>query len=185
MERIMIFSSLDHASKFITAHQTILTSGFFDPITVGHGELFKAARDICHNDANKYPKYHLVIINGNNACIKKKGYYFMDEQDRANILNQNRYIDYVLIIEASDVSSVIERLQPKYFLNAGDRTTTNANENELKACLESNCVPMWLGLPKIASSSELVERVVREYSRHMKHLQIIQQKHKLSKLLNG
>ena len=56
----------------------VCISGYFDPLHVGHIEYI--------NKAKKFGDYLVVIVNNNLQCKLKKGKFFMDENDRAEIV---------------------------------------------------------------------------------------------------
>ena len=136
---------------------TMMVSGGFDPIHVGHTRLL---RDACIQN----PYYDLIVaLNSDEWLIRKKGYYFMNWYDRAEILLsiQNVY-DVVPVDDADDtVCEAIRRIKPDKFLNGGDRTPRNTPENDI--CAELKIEQQWgIGGDKIRSSSELVQRTSLE-----------------------
>lgn len=93
----------------------VAISGYFDPIHVGHLEYISLSK--------KLGDYLIVIINNNHQCTLKKGKHFMDENDRAKILEAIEGIDEVFISIDQDrtVCESLEKIRPDIFTNGGDR----------------------------------------------------------------
>lgn len=93
----------------------VAISGYFDPIHVGHLEYISLSK--------KLGDYLIVIINNNHQCTLKKGKHFMDENDRAKILEAIVGVDEVFISIDQDrtVCKSLEKIRPDIFTNGGDR----------------------------------------------------------------
>ena len=135
----------------------IAVSGYFDPLHVGHVELFKLARDL----GDKL----VVIINNNEQTERKKGKYFMDAEERGKIIQELQCVDEVFISIDRDrtVCESLRTVRPHIFANGGDRkkngfTTDNTDIPEAIVCKELG-IEMVDGLgSKIQSSSSLIKR---------------------------
>jgi len=131
----------------------IALSGGFDPLHRGHLEMIK--------DAAVYGKV-IIILNSDLWLERKKGYHFMDWEDRAEILKALRYVDDVIPVEDANGGTVCEALcqmKPDFFGNGGDRNESNTPE--VFVCEELGIEMVWdLGGGKIQSSSELIDSVV-------------------------
>jgi D-beta-D-heptose 7-phosphate kinase/D-beta-D-heptose 1-phosphate adenosyltransferase len=96
----------------------VAISGGFDPVHVGHIRMFKAAR--------KLGDELVVILNNDNWMMGKKGFVFMKEKERKEVLEAIRYVDRVIITrhkrDAKDrtVSQELARLKPDILVNGGD-----------------------------------------------------------------
>jgi D-beta-D-heptose 7-phosphate kinase/D-beta-D-heptose 1-phosphate adenosyltransferase len=104
----------------------VAVSGGFDPIHIGHVRMLKAARALGGK---------LVIILNNDHWLKnKKGFVFMPEKERAELLRAFPFVDKVVITshQARDtdrsVSKELAKLKPAIFANGGDRKTSNVPE---------------------------------------------------------
>jgi len=127
--------------------KTVVVSGYFDPIHVGHLEYLKLAKDL----GDKL----IVIVNNNEQCILKKGKPFMDELDRLEIVKSLKMVDDVFLSIDKDKSVIrsLEILKPNIFANGGDRNTNEVPESVI--CKKYN-IKMIDGLGnKIRSSSDL------------------------------
>ena len=94
----------------------VATSGGFDPIHPGHVTCIVESQD--HGDTL------VVIVNGDDFLLNKKGKPFQDLDTRAAIVSAIRGVDYVVKFEIKDDPTVAEALRavrPKYFTKGGDR----------------------------------------------------------------
>ena len=125
----------------------VAISGYFDPIHVGHLEYISLSK--------KLGDYLIVIINNNHQCTLKKGKHFMDENDRAKILEAIVGVDEVFISIDQDrtVCKSLEKIRPDIFTNGGDRY--NKEIPEAIVCKKYG-IELLDGLgKKIRSSSDL------------------------------
>lgn len=138
---------------------TVAVSGGFDPIHNGHVRMFVEAK-------RRFGDRLIVILNNDNWLRAKKGYVFMPEEMRAEIIRELRCVDEVYITkhEKDDpdmsVCEALREINPTVFANGGDRFADNIPEKVL--CDRLGILTMFnVGGGKIASSSELVKRVER------------------------
>jgi cytidyltransferase-like protein len=125
----------------------ITVSGYFDPIHVGHLEYLKMAKSL--------GDILVVIVNNNHQCVLKKGKFFMDENDRLEIVKAIKYVDEVVLSVDQDktVCKSLELIRPNIFANGGDRSTDEVPETSV--CKKYK-IEMVDGLgEKIRSSSSL------------------------------
>ena len=110
----------------------VAVSGGFDPIHIGHVHLFR--------DARKLGDKLLVILNDDEWLKRKKGYVFMNQDERKEVLESIKYVDEVVIREprdSYDVCHMLEQLDVDIFANGG---ADRSNEQEVpeagvcKAC---------------------------------------------------
>jgi|TARA_R110000744_G_scaffold151452_2_gene264906 cytidyltransferase-like protein len=130
-------------------NDTVVVSGGFDPIHVGHVRMIREAAE-----------YGLVVVvaNSDDWLYRKKGYNFMGFVERKEILMAIKGVIDVIPVNDKDgtVCAAIRSLHPTYFANGGDRTSTNTPEKEV--CEELGIKMLWnIGGQKIQSSSELVK----------------------------
>ncbi len=134
----------------------VAVSGGFDPVHIGHIRLFREARAL----GDKL----VVILNNDNWLKKKKGYVFMPEQERKEILEAIRYVDEVVITnhppdpDDMSVCQELRQIKPDIFANGGDRKEDNVPE--VKVCGEIGCLMEFnVGQGgKVQSSSWLVNK---------------------------
>lgn len=105
--------------------KTVAVSGGFDPIHIGHVRMFENAR--------KLGDRLVVILNNDNWLRAKKGFAFMPEEERAEIIKAFPFVDDVVITNHvpndpdRSVRRELEQLKPDIFANGGDRK----NENDI------------------------------------------------------
>ena len=128
--------------------KTIMVSGGFDPIHIGHVRMILEASE--HGDV-------VVVANSDDWLMRKKGYVFMPWEERAEIIRSIKGVIRVERVDDSDnsVCEAIERCRPDAFANGGDRKGNNTPEVALCESLGIDLV--WnVGGGKIQSSSDLV-----------------------------
>ncbi|MBI2355799.1 MAG: adenylyltransferase/cytidyltransferase family protein [Candidatus Doudnabacteria bacterium] len=142
----------------------VAVSGGFDPLHPGHIRLF--------HDAKKLGDELVVILNNDNWVLKKKGYVFMNERERKEVIKAIKYVDHVVITNhqpnAKDmsVSKELRELKPDIFANGGDRNEKDAANpksslyTDIQTCKKLG-IKMIFNVGhggKIQSSSELVRQ---------------------------
>ena len=138
----------------------VAVSGGFDPLHIGHVRLFQRARKL----GNKL----VVIINNDNWLKKKKGFVFMPQKERKEIIEALGCVDRVVFTchlkNSVDMSvcEALERIKPDIFANGGDRTRKNIPEKSV--CKSIGCKMVFnIGDGgKIQSSSWLTEKHIQE-----------------------
>ena len=136
--------------------KAIIVSGYFNPIHKGHLELFEKAKE----QADKL----WVIVNSDKQRELKGSDYFMDEDERLQIVKAIRYVDYALISQDTDktqcetlkqFSQMFGEMYDLAFANGGDQN--NDTIPEVGVCKE-NGIELLDGLGvKIQSSSWLLK----------------------------
>lgn len=134
----------------------VAVSGGFDPIHIGHIRMFEKARALGDE--------LVVILNNDNWLKKKKGYAFMPEKERKEIIEALRVVDRVVLSKhgpnPKDMSVVRELrgLKPDIFANGGDRKHDNIPE--VPVCEAIGCEMVFnVGRGgKVQSSSWLIEK---------------------------
>lgn len=115
----------------------VVVSGGMDPLHPGHVRLFQ--------EAKKLGDELVVILNNDNWLRKKKGYVFMSEKERKEIIEAIKGVDRVILTkhqpEPLDMSvcAELKRIRPHIFANGGDRTENNIPEPEVAVCDEIGC----------------------------------------------
>lgn len=124
----------------------VATSGYFDPLHVGHIEYLEKAKSL----GDKL----IVIVNSDEQAKLKKGKSFMTEGDRLKIIKSLRCVDeaFIAIDTNSSVSRSLRLCVPHIFANGGDRSEEEIPEAQ--TCRELR-IEMVDGLGrKIRSSSD-------------------------------
>jgi|TARA_Y100001963_G_scaffold20188_1_gene25698 cytidyltransferase-like protein len=133
-----------------------IVSGGFDPIHVGHIELFERARELSDE--------LWVILNTDDFLTNKKGKPFMPFEERRKILKSLRVVDVVVpcIDKDQTVCKTLKKLKKTtsitdtelFFCNGGDRTN-GENTPEHKICEKIGIKTVYGLGDKIQSSSWL------------------------------
>lgn len=109
--------------------KVVTVSGGFDPVHIGHVRMF--------NEAKALGDELVVILNNDNWLSLKKGYAFMPEAERKEIIESFKSVDRVLLTfhepGTGDMSVCheLEHLRPDIFANGGDRKEDNIPEYQV------------------------------------------------------
>lgn len=107
----------------------VAVSGGFDPVHIGHVRMF--------NEAKALGDELVVILNNDNWLALKKGYAFMPEAERKEIIESFTSVDRVILTShqpsSTDMSvcKELEEIMPAVFANGGDRKEDNVPEYEV------------------------------------------------------
>ncbi|KKQ07287.1 MAG: Glycerol-3-phosphate cytidylyltransferase [Parcubacteria group bacterium GW2011_GWB1_36_5] len=145
-----------------------MVSGGFDPVHIGHVRLFK--------EAKKLGDELVVYINNDNWLRMKKGFVFMPERERKEIIEAFESVDRVTISnhkkntrDMSVCMGLIE-IKPHVFANGGDRDEKDANNPDSSLYKERE-IHKKLGIKmiynvghggKVQSSSELAKKAAKK-----------------------
>ena len=145
-------------SKIVKTKKKIVVavSGGFDPIHIGHVRMFERARALGDE--------LVVILNNDNWLNKKKGYAFMPEKERKEVIEGLRAVDRVVISKHGpnpddmSIAKELVRLKPDIFANGGDRKQDNIPE--VPVCQAIGCKMVFnIGQGgKVQSSSWLIKK---------------------------
>ena len=136
--------------KAKTPYDTVVVSGGFDPIHIGHVRLILAAAQ--YGDV-------IVVANSDSWLYRKKGFVFMTWDQRKEILEALKGVVRVEWVDDTDetVCEALRRIKPTYFANGGDRKSNNVPE--VQVCEELGIEMLWnMGGNKVESSSDLVNK---------------------------
>lgn len=133
-----------------------IVSGYFNPLHYGHIEYINAAKDQCG--------YLIAIINSDLQVTLKKSKPFMDQEHRRKIIQNLKTVNKAIISIDTDGTQrktleLIRKGSPTSkmaFFNSGDRKTGNLEPLESVFCRANNIFEIVLDLPKIYSSSKLL-----------------------------
>ena len=138
----------------------VAVSGGFDPIHIGHVRMFE--------EAKKLGDKLVVILNNDNWLKKKKGFMFMPQKERLEVIKAIKWVDDVLLTSHKknprdmSVSREILKLKPHIFANGGDRKLDNTPETAV--CCAIGCKMVFnVGRGgKIQSSSWLTKNLQKK-----------------------
>ncbi len=145
----------------------VAVSGGFDPIHIGHVRMFR--------DARKYGDRLVVIVNNDNWLVNKKGYAFMPETERKELIESLPFVDKVVLTDhkrgESDTSVIraLRAVKPHIFANGGDRKKLS-DIPEAAVCQELG-IDMVFNIGaggKIQSSSWMIQNASRPVKRSVR-----------------
>lgn len=137
-----------------------IVSGYFNPVHAGHLEYINAAKDDCD--------FLIAIVNNDKQVDLKKSNKFMDADHRLKIIVNLKSIDAAFIAIDADstvcqtlkvINDLFSYYRTKIFYNSGDRQDGSTNINEDLLCKELGIERKNIILPKIYSSSNLINSV--------------------------
>ncbi len=140
----------------------VITSGFFNPLHVGHMNLMR--------EAKKLGDFLVVIVN-NDAQVKVKGSVpFMPEKERLAIVKDIKHVDAVFLATDKDgyVPESLKSIAKQYkgqliFAKGGDRNFDNLPESEKNVCKDFNITVINnVGGGKVQSSSWLLDNTFKK-----------------------
>ena len=141
-----------------------IISGYFNPIHSGHIDYIQKAASKC--------RCLCAIVNNDDQVLLKGSHIFHDEITRLHIVGSIKSIDYAILsidLDCSVAESIksvrhtvfqldIDICDEKVvFFNSGDRGEKTWNEKEKEVCDKYDIECIYLGLPKVNSSSRLVK----------------------------
>ena len=131
----------------------VVTSGYFDPLHVGHLECLELAKQL----GDKL----IVIVNSDLQAKLKKGKSFMKQEDRMKIILALQCVDEVFLSIDKDKSQCesLRYLKPDIFAKGGDRMSDEIPE--AKVCRELG-IEIVDGLGKKIRSSSKLTGIVQE-----------------------
>jgi len=137
---------------------TVMVSGGFDPVHVGHIRMIREAAQF--GDV-------IVIANSDEWLHREKGFNFMEFSSRYEILDSLKGVILVDSVDDSDgtVCDAIRRHKPTYFANGGTRVKDNTPEVML--CKKMGVELLWGigGVEKIATLGRPAEQT-RDFRHH-------------------
>jgi cytidyltransferase-like protein len=128
----------------------VFTSGYFDPLHIGHIELFEKAKAL----GDKL----VVAVNNDAQTIMKKGMVFMPVEEKVKLIRAIKWIDDVVISIDTDSTQceTLRLIKPDIFAKGGDRYSYEIPESPV--CQELG-IRIIDGLgDKIQSSSQLIAK---------------------------
>lgn len=137
--------------------KAVIVSGYFNPLHKGHLELFRKAKEV--------GDLLIVIVNNDKQREMKGSKFFMDEDERIEIIRELSIVDmaWVSVDEDSTQNSTLKVMVEKFygsmklaFANGGDQN--NDTIPEANICRQFD-IELIDGLgDKIQSSSWLLEK---------------------------
>lgn len=159
-----------------------MTSIGGSPIHPGHTRLIRDCKKRVYHDHWLWRDPHqfyvesmvqkaiklLVVVNCDDFLMRKHGFVFQNENDRAEIIDSIKDVDYTYIhhSDKQTIDDCIHYFQPHYFCKGGDRSSVaNLPVSEVQACEDYGTKILFGvgGADKASSSSDLIKRAVEHY----------------------
>lgn len=133
----------------------VCASGYWDCLHIGHLEYLKKAKAL--------GDVLVVIVNNDNQSKQKKGFSFMPEEERCEIMSSLSFVDEVIlsIDEDRTVCKTLSLVDPDIFAKGGDTSVSAGNIPEKKVCDAQN-IKLVDGLGDKIQSSRWLLRKAKE-----------------------
>ena len=164
-----------------------ICSAYFNPLHNGHLKyLYESSLNLVRNCIESKDKSLLIAIINNDEQVKfKGGVPFLDEDIRYSIVQNLKMVDmaWMSVDKDESVAKTIQDIityraktnELIYFFNSGDQKEPNPQED--KVCKKYGIEQVFLDLPKINSSSEILNKVGKEWhERYMRSMTPVQDK---------
>lgn len=102
-----------------------MCNGCFDLMHLGHTELLREAKFRC--------EVLFVAVNSDEAVKKLKGpdRPFVNEIGRAGIVASNRFVDYVVVVDATSCLDVVDAIRPNVYVNTTENGASGPEAREV------------------------------------------------------
>lgn len=142
--------------------KVVAVSGGFDPLHIGHVRMFREARALGDR--------LIVILNNDHWLRNKKGFVFMPETERKEVLEALGCVDEVVLTDHVEgdadrsVCRMLQKIRPHIFANGGDRKPDGDPVPEVMLCEELGIELAYnVGYGgKVQSSTWLTGNIARE-----------------------
>jgi D-beta-D-heptose 7-phosphate kinase/D-beta-D-heptose 1-phosphate adenosyltransferase len=144
--------------------KVVAVSGGFDPVHIGHVRMFQEAKALGDE--------LVVILNNDNWLRDKKGFPFMSETERKEIIEAIKGVDRVVLTDHKigdtdrSVCRTLQEIKPDVFANGGDRKPDDNPVPEVELCKELGIKMIYnVGTGgKVQSSSWLIAKAAEKSS---------------------
>ena len=151
-----------------TKERWVAVSGGFDPLHIGHVRMFKTAK--------KLGDKLVVIINNDNWLRDKKGFVFMPQSERAELIEALPFVDQVVLTQHKkgdadrSVCITLGKIRPDIFANGGDRKPSGDPVPEVALCKKLGIKIVYnVGQGgKVQSSSWMISKAARDFNRSVR-----------------
>ena len=108
--------------------KTVLISGYFDPLHIGHIDLIKRAKQL--------GDHLIVVVNTDQQATLKKSKPFMPQDERVEIMKSLSLVDEVVLSIDVDrtICKTLEMIKPDIFANGGDLIRDEKRIPEYHVC---------------------------------------------------
>ncbi len=135
--------------------KVVFANGCFDLLHVGHTRFLKAAR----------AKGDVLVLGLNSDSsvrkLKGRGRPLVNQKERAEIISEFRFIDYIVIFNELTVDKTLKILRPTYHAKGTDYTVNTVPEREMSKKLGIKTIIA--GDPKDHSTKDLIKAILGKY----------------------
>lgn len=131
----------------------VFTSGCFDILHIGHTRCLKQARS--------FGDVLIVAMNTDNSTrqLKGQGRPIMNQNDRAELLSELTYVDYIVLFNEDTASNLICEIKPETYVKGGDyRDKDYENWPEAKIVLDYGGKVEIVDLVSGKSSTNIIQK---------------------------
>jgi len=134
--------------------KVVFANGCFDIIHVGHTRFLRAAR----------AKGDILVLGLNSDSsvrrLKGRGRPLVNEKERAEILSEFEFVDYIVIFRELTVDKTLEVLRPDFHAKGTDYTRETVPEREIAGKLGIKIAIA--GDRKNHSTKDIIKEIVRK-----------------------
>jgi len=153
MNKYQTIQGLERKLKENSGAMVTWTNGCFDLLHVNHIRLFRRAAS--------YGDVLVVGINSDASIKKLKGINrpIFCQDDRIEMLEAIKYIDYVVMFNEMSPIELIARLRPDIYVKGGDYTLETINQDERRLVEGYGGKIMLPKIPTNISTSKIIEKL--------------------------
>lgn len=132
----------------------VFTSGCFDILHIGHTRCLKKARS--------FGDVLIVAMNTDNSTrqLKGQGRPIMNQNDRAELISELTYVDYIVLFNEDTASNLISEIKPDTYVKGGDyRDKDYENWPEPKIILDYGGKVEIVDLVSGKSSTNMIKKI--------------------------
>lgn len=131
----------------------VWTNGCFDILHAGHVRYLKQAKE----------QGDILILGLNSDSsvrkLKGEGRPFQNQDDRAEILSEFPFIDYIMIFDEPNVEKYLKTLKPDVYVKGGDYSIDNIDQNERKIIESYGGKIVLINVGKDSHTSEIIKQM--------------------------
>ena len=131
--------------------KTVFTNGCFDIIHIGHVRYLKASKQ-CGDIL-------IVGLNSDSSVKKLKGDSrpVNNQNDRAEILSEFNFVDYVIIFDENSPAYLLDRIKPDIYTKGADYTMDNLPEAPV--VIKNNIEVRFINLVEGKSTTNILNKI--------------------------
>lgn len=130
---------------------TVFTNGCFDILHIGHTRYLK--------ESSKYGDILIIGLNSDSSVKRLKGETrpINNENDRAELLSELNFVDYVVIFEEDTPENLLDEIKPDVYTKGADYTLETLPE--AKTVLKNNGRVEFIKLIDGKSTTNVIKKI--------------------------